>query len=241
MKKIQLLRVLIVFLLCSFGFSLMTSNAWAAAPAQTTDISVSPIQGPSVPQKLRSRASTTWPWYITRAAGIVAVFLLLLLILSGIGLVTGYTFRYFEPLTAWATHRALGFAFGAAVLVHVIALLFDTYVPFSIAQVLFPFISHYRPATIFGVHLGSLYVAFGVFAFYGLAAIIITSVLWVDKKPHIWKLFHILSYLVAILVFFHGLYLGTDLTHGIFRTIWILFGCIVAIGILTRLRRAGSV
>ena len=244
MKKIHILIAMLcaTFLITtvsvqsSYALSSLTTSA-----TPSTDITVSPVQGPSVAQKLRSRASTTWPWYITRAAGLVAVFLLLLLILSGIGLVTGYTFRFFEPLTAWATHRALGLAFGVAVLVHVVALLFDKYVPFSIAQVLFPFASSYRPATIFGAHLGSLYVAFGVFAFYGLAIIIITSLLWVDKKPHIWKLFHILSYFVAILVFFHGLYLGTDLTHGIFRTIWILFGLIVALGIILRLRRARSV
>ncbi len=213
----------------------------AAATQQSIDLSVRPVQGPSAAQKLKERADVSWPWYITRGAGIVAVILLALLILSGIGLVTGYTFRFFEPLTAWATHKALGLAFGIAVLIHVGALLFDKFVPFSIAAVLFPFISNYRPVTLYGHHLGSLYVALGVFAFYGVAIIIISSLLWIDKKPRRWKLLHLLSYLTAICVFFHGLYLGTDLTHGTFRTIWIVIGIATGIAMLYRLKRARSV
>ena len=221
--------------------ALATADATQSAVTQQTDLTVVPVQGPSIPKKLESRIKTTWPWYITRAAGIVAVVLLTLLVLSGIGLITGFTFRFFEPLTAWATHRAIGLAFAIAVLIHIIALLFDTYVPFSIAQVLLPFLSGYRPATLLGIHVGSLYVALGVFAFYGIVVIILTSLFWIDKRPHIWKLFHILSYFVAILIFFHGLYLGTDLTHGIFRTIWIIFGIITAIAIIARLKRIRSV
>ena len=213
----------------------------ALASSQSPDISVTSIQGPSVTKKLQNRASSSWPWYITRASGITAVALLLCLVISGIGLVTGYTYRFFEPLTAWAVHKALGLTMIVAVAIHGIALIFDTYVPFTIAQILFPFASNYRPAVLFGAKVGTLWVALGIFAFYGLALIIITSLIWIDKKPKIWKSIHIFSYLVAIMVFFHGLYLGTDLTHGIFRTTWILFGIIVFIAAVIRLFRARSV
>ena len=244
MKNRLQIFALILAAFALFVYPVASGVVFAAANPpiqQPTDITVSPVQGPSVTQKLKSRAAASWPWYITRAAGIVAVILLVLLILSGIGLVTGYTFRFFEPLTAWATHKALGLALGVAVLIHVLVLLFDTYVPFTIAQALFPFASKYRPLTINGVHLGSFYVALGIFAFYGLALIILTSLFWIDKKPRIWKIVHIISYLVAILVFFHVLYLGTDITHGIVRTIWITFGFIVGVAMLFRLRRARSI
>ena len=84
----------------------------ATSSSSQTDITVKSIQGPTEPQRLKSRSSVTWPWYITRAAGIIAVVLLILLILSGIGQITGFTFRFLEPLNAWAVHRAIGIAFG---------------------------------------------------------------------------------------------------------------------------------
>ncbi len=200
-------------------------------------ILVNPVQGPSVARQLETRAKSSWPWYITRAAGFVAAISLLLLMLSGIGFITGATFRFLEPLTAWATHKAIAVVFAVSAVVHVVSLLFDKYVPFTVAQVLFPFLSSYREVTIAGHNFGSLYVALGVFSMYFVLAIILTSILWIDKKPHVWKLFHFLAYLTMIFVFFHALYLGTDLAHGIFRIIWIVAGCSVAIAIVYRLRR----
>ena len=64
----------------------------------------------------------------------------------------------------------------------------------------------------------------GVLAFYGALIIVISSLLWVEKKPYVWKLLHLLSYLVLIFVFIHALYLGTDLAGGILRYIWIAIG-----------------
>ena len=236
MHKILLIILTSFTLIIGAGFS----TVYATQTANSPDIIVSPVKGPSVSQRLSSRAKQSWPWYITRAAGLVAAVSLVILILSGVGMITGYTFKFLEPLTAWATHRALGILFAVSVLVHGIALLFDKFVPFTIAQVLFPFASNYRPVTIAGHHLGSLYVALGIIAFYLILAMVISSLLWIDKKPHTWKAFHFLAYLVMIFVFFHALYLGTDLAHGIFRIIWILFGIVVAATMVYRLRRARS-
>jgi methionine sulfoxide reductase heme-binding subunit len=237
MKK-MLIYVLIALFSALF---IQAPLAYASTSNQSPDITVLPIQGPSVAKKLENRAVNSWPWYITRASGIVAVALLLCLILSGIGLVTGYTFRFFEPLTAWAVHKALGLTMIVAVAIHGIALVFDTYVPFTIAQILFPFASGYRPAVLFGIKVGTLWVALGIIAFYGLLAIIISSLLIIDKKPKTWKAIHVLSYLVAIMIYFHGLYLGSDLTHGIFRTTWILFGIVVFLAAIFRIARSRSV
>ena len=205
------------------------------------DVLVKPVQGPSVASQLKARAKISWPWYITRAAGFVAAISLVMLIFSGIGFMTGATFRFLEPLTAWATHKAIAYVFAISVIIHVGALLFDKYVPFTIAQALVPFISHYREVTIAGHHLGSLYVALGIFALYFVLAIILTSILWMDKKPRTWKLFHFLGYLTMIFVFFHALYLGTDLMHGIFRILWIILGIGIAVAIIYRIRRRASI
>lgn len=213
----------------------------ALAVSGTPDIIVPAAQGPSVSQQLTTRAKSSWPWYVTRASGIVAAAALVILILSGVGFITGRSFALLEPLTAWATHRAIGIVFAISVSIHMLALLFDTYAPFSIIQVLLPFASNYRPVTLFGVNFGSLYVALGIIAAYLLAAIVISSLLWMDKKPRIWKAVHFLGYLVMIFVFVHVLYLGTDFANGALRIAWIALGVIIAAAMLTRLsRRARS-
>ena len=209
-----------------------------AESSNTSNIIVQPIPGPTIGEKLAQRTKASWPWYVTRASGLVAAVSLVLLMVSGIGQVTGYTFRFLEPLTAWATHRALGITFAIAVFLHIFALLFDHFAPFTIWQVLIPWLSNYKPATIFGLHVGTLYVALGVLAFYGVIIVVLSSYIWLEKKPALWKLLHLLSYIIMLFVFIHSLYLGTDLVHGVFRWIWIISGYIVIAVVVHRLYRA---
>lgn len=243
-KSLVIVSLITLFIVAEPIYAITALAATAPSTTATnltaTDspiILVNPVQGPTISKQLETRAKSSWPWYITRAAGFVAAISLVLLMLSGIGFITGATFHFLEPLTAWATHKAIAYVFGVSVFIHVVALLFDTYVPFTIAQALVPFLSNYHNISFENYHIGSLYVALGVIAMYFVLAIILTSILWIDKKPHTWKLFHFLAYLTMIFVFFHALYLGTDLTHGIFRILWIAFGVGVTIAILYRLRR----
>jgi DMSO/TMAO reductase YedYZ heme-binding membrane subunit len=184
------------------------------------------------------KIKSSWSWYLARASGLVAAVLLVVLLVSGVGMVTGSTFKFLEPLVAWAAHRAVGIAFGVAVLVHVFSLLFDKFVGFNFADLLIPFISHYKPTTILGVNVGSLWVALGTFALYLVIAIIVTSLLWIEKKPRPWKFVHFASYTLLVLTFVHGVFLGTDLSKGIFRMLWIIGGVLLILPLMTRLWRA---
>ncbi|HEY5152807.1 MAG TPA: ferric reductase-like transmembrane domain-containing protein [Candidatus Saccharimonadales bacterium] len=239
-KKIIQTAFLLIFLLSAGGAPLA-----AAAPGATADrrpvLTLEASAGSSGLKQALNKTKLGWPWYVTRASGLVAAALLVILIIFGIGLITGYTYKLMEPVSAWAVHRALGIALGVSILIHVLVLLFDKYTPFSILQVLVPFTSHYRPAIIWGVHLGSLYVAFGVLAFYAAAIVIVSSLVWVDKKPLTWRLLHYTGYLLAVLVFLHGLYLGTDLKQGFFRVLWLAGGIAIIVGIIFRLRRARTI
>ena len=164
-------------------FALERPVAFAASsPAQDT-IVVETIPGATVTEKVTDRARSSWPWYLCRASGLIAAVSLVLLLLSGIGQVTGFTYKLLEPLTAWASHRALGIVFGLSVFVHVFSLLFDHFMPFNLLHLLIPWLSDYKPATIFGMHVGSLYLALGIIALYLTAAIVITSLVWIDIKP----------------------------------------------------------
>lgn len=233
MARLLLLLTFISILLGQFTYH---KNVDAQAIVMA-DVFVQEVQGPTVAQKLTSRAKASWPWFIVRSSGIVAALSLVILMLSGIGSITGDTFRFLEPLTAWASHRALGIAFGVSVLVHMFGLLFDRFVPFNILDLLVPWFSDYKPVTVWGVHLGSLYVSLGVLSFYGVALVVISSLIWVEKKPHLWKWVHLLSYLVMLMTFIHALYLGTDLSRGIFRFLWITIAALVGLACVFRLRR----
>lgn len=234
MRKVLLL---LLSFYAVFGL-IFTLTAKSYAASDNANIVVQTIPGPTVAQKFTDRAESSWSWYLTRASGIVAAISFAILMLSGIGQVTGYTFRFLDPLTSWASHRALGIAFGVSVLVHMFSLLFDKFVKFNILEILIPWLSKYQPVTIFGFHLGSLFVALGVLSFYMVAITIITSLIWVEKKPHTWKWLHLLSYITMFFIFIHALYIGTDLAHGIFRILWIITGVSIFIAAMQRLWRA---
>lgn len=228
-----------VFLISSvFTMSMIVPSALAETEGSSNSIEVSPIQGPTVARQLVGRAKTSWVWYVTRASGLVAAVSLVILILSGIGQITGHTFKFLEPLTAWASHRALGIVFSISLVAHILGVVVDKFVPFSIWQVLVPWLSDYKPVTVFGIHLGSLYIAFGVLSFYGTVLIMLTSLVWIEKKPYLWKISHLLSYLVMFFVFIHALYLGTDLVHGVLRWLWIVSGVFIVYASIARLWRA---
>jgi hypothetical protein len=179
---------------------------------------------PFLAQQIVAKVISSWPWYVVRGSGIIAAISLVMLMLSGIGSITGHTFKFLEPITAWASHRALGIVFGISIILHMGGLLFDRFVPFNLFSILIPWLSNYKPITLFGFHLGSIAVALGVIAFYGVVLIIITSLIWVEDRPYIWKLVHLLSYLVLVFVFIHALFLGTDLQNGLLRWLWIAVG-----------------
>ena len=198
-----------------------------------------PIAASSAVNIITQRVASSWPWYIIRASGFIAAGILILLMLSGIGQVTGLTYRFVEPITAWSIHKALAFALCISIAIHAGTLLLDHYLPFSLTQILIPFVSKYNNGTkLLGVPLGSLAVALGILAMYGIIIIVLSSLGWINSKRGTWKKLHLLSYAVAFFVFLHALYIGTDLKYGTFRTAWIILGFIVLLGVISRLWRA---
>jgi sulfoxide reductase heme-binding subunit YedZ len=233
-------RLLIIAAMLTVGFSLL----YPAKPAlaiSSGEVTVQTAPNGTVGSRVEERFESSWPWYLSRASGLIAALALIILMLSGIGQITGRTFRYLDPLTAWASHRALGITFTAAVLVHVLLLLLDEFITFNIIDILVPWVSSYKPVTLFGYELGSLYVALGVLAMYLVLAITITSLIWVEKKPHTWKWLHLLSYIAVVFVFVHALFIGTDLATGWLRWLWLGLNGAVLLAVVMRLWRAWTI
>ena len=184
--------------------------------------------------------NTSWPWYVIRASGISAVALLILIMVSGIGMVTGLTYRFIEPLKAWSIHRAMAIAMSLLAIIHVSFLLIDSFAKYNVLDVLIPFKVQFEQSQVFGINVGSFYNALGIFSLYMLPFIVLSSLFFIESKKKLWELLHYLSYPFMVLVYFHTLFLGTDFKHGVLRLLWIVFGLVLVVLTVTRLARLGS-
>lgn len=155
-----------------------------------------------------SPANSTW--YITRAAGLVAFFLLWLSTLWGLWIPTrmmngklhgSYTLEFHQATSL----LALGFTG-----LHMFILLFDTFTPFTLAQVLVPFTSDYRP----------LWVGLGILSLYISALVTVTFYLRRQIGGRAFRLIHALSLLGFFGAAAHGLLSGTDSSLVVMKIIY---------------------
>ncbi len=139
-------------------------------------------------------------WYLLRSAGLVAYFLLWLSTVWGLA-VAGKMFDRVLPRAftfdahEWLSLLAIGFT-----ALHVGALLFDTYLPFSIVQILIPFTSTFNP----------LWVGVGVIALYLTLLVTVTFYLRRRIGQKAFRSIHLLSFAAYAGVTLHSLFAGTD-------------------------------
>ncbi len=183
----------------------------------------------------------SWAWYVIRASGLVSLTLLVLLMISGIGHVTGWTYRLFSPVKAWSVHKAMAITLAVSIAIHMLGLLADHYVNFSLAQIFVPFLKNYSNGTsLFGLHLGLLAIPAGILAAYGAYVVIFSSldtVGWISKHKRLWKWTHVISYAVMVLVVFHVLNSGTDFKESFWRLILLVTFIVLIIAVAVRILR----
>ncbi|CAB4711058.1 MAG: hypothetical protein F2942_07895 [Actinobacteria bacterium] len=157
-------------------------------------------------------------WYVSRASGIVAGVLLVLTLIWGLLLTSKIIDK--KGLPAWLTdlHRYLGGLTVIFIGVHLGALVADSYLKFSWAELFVPFVSTYRAGA----------VAWGIGAFWGLVLVEGTSLAQRKMKRKTWRTIHFLSYPVALFAALHAAQAGTDASNPIFR-----ITSIFLIGLLT--------
>jgi hypothetical protein len=171
--------------------------------------------------------SRTW-WYLSRAAGLCAYVLLTLDVALGLAVRT----RRLEPwLARWRAfdlHRFTALLLVAVAALHVLALLGDRYIGFSLPQLLVPFASPYRP----------LWTALGGLAFYLLLAIVASFFVRRAIGQRTWRRLHYLTFAVFVLALLHGLLAGTDATTGWGAALFLITGGTVGALAWWRFRRA---
>ena len=139
-------------------------------------------------------------WYITRSAGLAAYILMWLSVAWGLAVSSkildnllhrSFTYDYHQYLSL----LALGFT-----ALHVIVLMFDQYLPYSVAQILVPFISPYRP----------VWVGIGVIAMYLSLLVTVTFYLRGRIGMKAFRYIHMASMLGYLGVLVHSVLSGTD-------------------------------
>jgi hypothetical protein len=143
--------------------------------------------------------SQLW-WYTARASGIVAWGLLVLSVVWGLLLSSRVRPGGVRPSWLLDLHRFLG---GLAVVflgVHVAAIVLDSYVQFSLVDVLVPLASSWHPG----------WVAWGIVAMYLALAVEITSLLRARIPAKLWRRTHVLALPLLVLATIHFVVAGTD-------------------------------
>ena len=151
-------------------------------------------------QSLFAMNSTQIWWYVTRASGLTGYFLLWLSMVWGFAIPTGMIRPFLENVFTYDFHEHLSLLGIGFVIVHVVVLLFDKYLPFSILQILVPFLDTYRP----------LWVGLGIISFYLLLLVTFTFYIRQRIGAKAFRSIHILSLVSYLGTTLHGLFAGTD-------------------------------
>ncbi len=145
---------------------------------------------------------TTSPvdWYAARAAGIAAYVLLTTVVCLGLTMAGRKRLERWPRFALEDVHRFGGLLAGSFIVIHVLTIATDAYLPFSVGAIIVPFLATYRP----------VFTGLGIVAAELLLALAITNH-YRDRLPYrYWRRAHYLNFAVWTAATFHGLGSGTD-------------------------------
>lgn len=157
-------------------------------------------------------------WYITRASAIIGWVLLTISVLWGILLSTRVLRRIDNPAWLQDLHRFLSGTALVMVGLHMVSLMLDEYVHFSLSEVLIPGATSFK----------TISVALGIVAFYVMFAVQATSWFMKVLPRKVWKAIHYLAYVAVLLVAVHAGFTGTDV-----KALWYKVLAVTLIGATT--------
>jgi hypothetical protein len=151
-------------------------------------------------------------WMATQIVVLGAVILA-----SIIGLLIIWQISQLAPATAIATVFNRLFAWSRFLFLHVLVLMVDRYTPYSLAQILFPFLSPYRP----------FWVGIGVIGFYLTLLVTVTFYLRKHIGVKAFQSIHVLSLVAFFGAALHGIFAGTD--SALLVTRWMYAGTLLVV------------
>lgn len=166
-------------------------------------------------------------WYTARGTGVVALVLLTIVMVLGIGARAGRPAFGLPRFAVGLVHRNAALIATALVAIHITTLLFDPYAQLKLVNVIIPFTSAYRP----------LWVGLGATTLDLFAAIMITSLLRHCIGVRGWRAVHWLAYATWPIAWLHGIGSGTDRGSWWYLTTAIVAAITVAGALTWRLGR----
>jgi ferredoxin-NADP reductase len=163
-------------------------------------------------------------WYVTRASAVIAWVLLTLSVIWGILLSTRLLRNIDNPGWLQDLHKYFGGASLVMVALHVVSLMLDGWLHFSLLEALVPFEAAYRTVP----------VALGILSLYLMIAVQGTSLLMNRLPRKAWKAIHYSSYAALVLVAFHSGLSGTDVGSSWYRILSIVLIAVVAVAVVLR-------
>jgi sulfoxide reductase heme-binding subunit YedZ len=166
-------------------------------------------------------------WYAARAAGVTAYLLLTTGVLLGLTLASHRTVERWPRFSIEDVHRFIGLLVGAFVAIHIVTIALDSWLPFTLASLVVPFTTRYRP----------LWVGLGVAAAELLLALAVTNHYRRRLSYRFWRRAHYLNFAVWIAVTLHGVGSGTDRSSPWLLALFAAATTAVTAGAVVRIRR----
>jgi methionine sulfoxide reductase heme-binding subunit len=156
-------------------------------------------------------------WYLTRAAGIMAYLLLWLSTVWGLVIPSKLFGEVLSGEFSFDFHKFISLFSLGFLAVHIFVLTADRYLPFSVAQILVPFIAPYRP----------LWVGIGIIAFYLTLLVTVTFYLRKQIGKKAFRVIHYTSLVAYFAAVVHALMAGTDSSLTAMRLLYMSTSAVV--------------
>lgn len=145
--------------------------------------------------------SSPLDWYAARGGGVLAYLLLSTAVVLGLTMSGKRSLKLWPRFAIEDVHRFLGILTGTFIVIHIVAIAADAYLPFSLWSLVIPMLSKYRP----------LWVALGILAAELLLALAVANH-YRDRglSYKTWRRTHYVNFAVWTAATLHGLGSGTD-------------------------------
>ncbi len=139
-------------------------------------------------------------WYLSRSAGTVAYLLLSGSTIWGLLLSSKLIKETVPAVLSLSMHNVLSWLAITFTTLHALALLFDNYYTYTLADLTIPFIGPYRPG----------WVGLGILSLYMMLIIALSFQFRKQLGQTWWRRLHYLSFVFYLLATVHGVMSGTD-------------------------------
>lgn len=157
-------------------------------------------------QETLTEKETPWAWYVTRASGLMAYFLLWWVMFLGLAIRTPILKNILKPIFSLETHAWLSVQALVFVFFHSGALLWDKYLQFQLLDLIVPFHSETYTSE----------VTLGILGLYLMVLLILSSYFRKFYSHRIWRAVHFINIALFAIVTIHAFFIGTDLKSGLF-------------------------